>query len=56
VRVLIGLACRTLGDDDGARLELDVAREVFLRLGWERGCDTLEVRGRSRAVHRRLRA
>jgi DNA-binding CsgD family transcriptional regulator len=31
-RVLIGTACATLGDDDGAALELDAAREVFERL------------------------
>jgi DNA-binding CsgD family transcriptional regulator len=33
VRVLIGLACRALGDEDGASLELDVAKSVFERLG-----------------------
>jgi DNA-binding CsgD family transcriptional regulator len=33
VRVLMGLACRALGDDDGGRLELDAARAVFTRLG-----------------------
>ena len=33
VRVLVGLACRALGDDDGGRLELDAARAVFERLG-----------------------
>ncbi len=33
VRVLVGLACRALGDDDGARLELDAARAVFEELG-----------------------
>lgn len=33
VRVLIGLACRALGDDDGAALELDTARTAFERLG-----------------------
>jgi DNA-binding CsgD family transcriptional regulator len=33
VRVLIGLACRALGDDDGAGLELDAARWAFERLG-----------------------
>jgi DNA-binding CsgD family transcriptional regulator len=31
-RVLIGLACRTLGDDSSAALELEAAREVFTRL------------------------
>src|SRR5215510_5432110 len=33
VRVLIGLACRALGDEDGAGLEIDAARSVFDRLG-----------------------
>ncbi len=33
VRVLIGLACRALGDEDGADLEIDAARSVFARLG-----------------------
>ena len=33
VRVLIGLACRALGDDDGADMELDAARSVLQLLG-----------------------
>jgi ATP/maltotriose-dependent transcriptional regulator MalT len=33
VRVLIGLACRELGDRDGAEMELDAARWVFRQLG-----------------------
>ena len=33
VRVLIGLACRALGDQDGACLEIDAAKSVFERLG-----------------------
>jgi ATP/maltotriose-dependent transcriptional regulator MalT len=33
VRVSVGLACRALGDDDGAELELGAARDVFERLG-----------------------
>jgi DNA-binding CsgD family transcriptional regulator len=33
VRVLIGLACRTLGDEDGAQMELDAAGWVFQQLG-----------------------
>jgi DNA-binding CsgD family transcriptional regulator len=33
VRVLVGLACRALGDQDGAALELDAARGAFERLG-----------------------
>jgi DNA-binding CsgD family transcriptional regulator len=32
-RELIGLACRSLGDEDSARLELEAARESFARLG-----------------------
>ena len=32
-RVLIGLACRALGDSDSAAMELDAAREVFGTLG-----------------------
>jgi DNA-binding CsgD family transcriptional regulator len=33
VRVSIALCCRQLGDDDGAGMELEAARVVFLRLG-----------------------
>jgi DNA-binding CsgD family transcriptional regulator len=33
VRVLIGLACRALGDEDSAGLEFDTARLAFERLG-----------------------
>jgi DNA-binding NarL/FixJ family response regulator len=32
-RVRIALACRALGDDESADLELDAARQVFARLG-----------------------
>jgi DNA-binding NarL/FixJ family response regulator len=32
VRVLIGLACRALGDEDSAEMELDAARFVFQQL------------------------
>ena len=32
-RELLGLACRALGDDEAARLELDAARAAFARLG-----------------------
>jgi DNA-binding CsgD family transcriptional regulator len=34
-RMLLALACRALGDDDGATLELDVARDAFRELGAE---------------------
>jgi len=33
VRLLIGSACRMLGDEDTATLELEAAREVFAELG-----------------------
>ena len=33
VRVLMGMACRAFGDDEGAGLELDAARDVFEQLG-----------------------
>jgi len=33
VRVLIALACRRLGDEDGAQVELDAARQIFQQLG-----------------------
>jgi ATP/maltotriose-dependent transcriptional regulator MalT len=33
VRVLVGLACRALGDEDGARLEMEAARAAFESLG-----------------------
>ncbi len=33
VRVLVGMACRAFGDDEGAGLELDAARAVFEQLG-----------------------
>ena len=33
MRVLMAMACRAFGDDEGAALELDAARAVFDRLG-----------------------
>lgn len=33
VRVLIGLACRALGDEDSARMEFDAAAWIFAELG-----------------------
>jgi DNA-binding NarL/FixJ family response regulator len=33
MRVLVGLACRVLGDDDAAAMELEAARGVFETLG-----------------------
>jgi DNA-binding CsgD family transcriptional regulator len=43
-RELIGLACRRLGDEDSARLELDAARETFARLG--AATDLARIEGR----------
>jgi DNA-binding CsgD family transcriptional regulator len=51
VRALVGQACRELGDDDTAALELDAARAVFEELGAVRdaallvGSDTPERHG-----------
>jgi DNA-binding CsgD family transcriptional regulator len=44
-RELIGLACRGLGDEDSARLELEAARETFARLG--AGTDLARIEGPS---------
>jgi hypothetical protein len=33
VRVLVGLSCRSLGDDEAGALELEAARGVFAELG-----------------------
>jgi DNA-binding NarL/FixJ family response regulator len=41
VNVLASLACRQLGDTDGAALELDAARTVFARLGALRDLEQL---------------
>jgi ATP/maltotriose-dependent transcriptional regulator MalT len=46
VRVLIGLACRELGDEDTAEMELDAARRVFQQLG--AGPDLVRVEALSR--------
>jgi DNA-binding CsgD family transcriptional regulator len=48
VRVLIGLACRALGDDDTAEMEFDTARWVFRQLG--AAPDVARVEALSRAV------
>jgi DNA-binding NarL/FixJ family response regulator len=33
VRVLIGVGCRALGDEEAAAMELDAARDMFEQLG-----------------------
>jgi DNA-binding CsgD family transcriptional regulator len=52
-RELIGLACRDLGDEDSAYLELEAARETFIRLG--AADDLVRVEGPS-GLDRSLRA
>ena len=41
-RVLVGLACRALGDEDAAELEFDAARGVFVELGAARDFAAIE--------------
>ncbi len=50
VRVLIGVACRALGDDDTAELELDTARWVFRQLGAAPDVARVEALSRSGAA------
>jgi DNA-binding CsgD family transcriptional regulator len=54
VRVLLGLACRALGDDETAALELDAARTTFENLGAApdlRRVDALTRGSRARHPH-----
>jgi DNA-binding NarL/FixJ family response regulator len=48
VRVLVATACRALGDEDSAALELDAARAVFERLG---AAPDLAALGGAEAAH-----
>jgi DNA-binding NarL/FixJ family response regulator len=41
--VLIALACRAVGDEEGARLELELVRESFARLGARRDLDAIDA-------------
>ena len=41
-RALVGRACRALGDEDAAALELEAAREAFLRLGATRDAEEID--------------
>jgi DNA-binding CsgD family transcriptional regulator len=43
VRLLVGLACRSLGDEDGAGLEIDAARSIFARLGATPDLDRIDA-------------
>ena len=47
VRVLIGLACRTLGDAAAAEMEFDAARRVFEELGAAPDVDRVEALSRA---------
>jgi DNA-binding NarL/FixJ family response regulator len=54
VRVLVGLGCRALGDEEAAAMELDAARGVFTQLGAAPDLarlDTAGVRGDASARH-----
>jgi DNA-binding CsgD family transcriptional regulator len=53
VRVLIGVACRSLGDDDAGALELGAARGVFERLGAAPALAHLDALGKSTASTQR---
>jgi DNA-binding CsgD family transcriptional regulator len=46
-RVLLGEACRQLGDEDGAAFELDAARAAFQRLGAAVDLSTVPAAGRA---------
>lgn len=53
-RVMVGLACRLLGDEDTAGMEFDAARSVLLRLGARPALawlDSLLERAASSSVH-----
>jgi DNA-binding CsgD family transcriptional regulator len=45
-RLLLGLACRALGDEDAAAMEVDAARAVLARLGAAPDLERLERRAR----------
>jgi DNA-binding CsgD family transcriptional regulator len=46
-QVLVGVACRALGDDEAAALEFDGAREVFAQLGAKPDLERIDDRGDS---------
>ena len=55
VRVLIGLACRALGDEDGAGLEIGAARSIFDRLGAAPDLARIDATDEGRAPASRIR-
>ena len=52
VRVLVGLGCRALGDEEAAALELEAARSVFAQLGAAPDLARLERLDERRAASR----
>jgi DNA-binding CsgD family transcriptional regulator/tetratricopeptide (TPR) repeat protein len=50
VRVLVGLVCRALHDEDTAAMELDAARQIFARLGAVPDLTSVEMHIRNRPV------
>ena len=50
VRVLVGLACRALGDDDTAAMELEAARSIFAELGAAPDVDRVDAVARPPAA------
>jgi DNA-binding CsgD family transcriptional regulator len=50
VRVLVGLGCRALGDEETAAMELDAARSVFAQLGAAPDLARLEALGGRKAA------
>ena len=53
VRVLVGLGCRTLGDEETATMELDAARGVFAQLGAVPDLDRLATLDRRQPASKR---
>jgi DNA-binding CsgD family transcriptional regulator len=52
VRALVGSACRALGDQEGAELELEAARSVFESLGARPDLERLAARAEESATRR----
>jgi DNA-binding CsgD family transcriptional regulator len=51
VRVLMGLTCRSLGDDEAAELEFGAARALFGQLGAAPELARLDLLGKGASVH-----
>ena len=48
-RVLIARACRSLGDEEGAQIELEAACQTFAELGARQDLDSVEIRMHTRS-------